>query len=676
MGQGRLGSFCGCILRWDGIGRRLILAARIEEMARQAGPKRFCLMISEDAAAMGETVLVVLQTSAAQSMSRLPPLVRQRMGAVPFNLCNYNIGREGKRRWNSQNSSTSTRGGASSANVARIPLEGPARFMVRASVRRGLERAIALRKSIEQHRLSGGLSPTRLDRRPALPEPWIGTGVYANAFRLQYHFRDGIAPHVRYGARRSKASFGGLPDYRQCYHEDGTRLHRLFPGATRDRLPIALTDTQSPFDTATLVLDASEFFTACYTEPELAARFLQQITDLIVEFSRVQMERIGPELLVQPGHVMPSVVGGRGISISDDNLAVSSPQINRRFALPVDEQLAKEFGGLAIHSCGVWTHTMSMLRDFQNITGIECAVGHERGDHDPNPNPPAQVRQAIASSSLVVKTRLGNDIEKALAALDELASPQLPSRRGNRLHPEHAERNYRSITERLERIYAKLNQPHRKGSAMIQNRISLLFVAVLCTVTSVAPAADPAPIKKGDCALPAALDKVRQDDSVHPKRTAPLIRGALWVVPCKAALTRERLEQIIQAQCDVGFNLLWIHNSPELLAEVRRNEAAGKPYDPLEMIFQIADRRRMRAMIAMPTDGWYGKAKAEDVIDGVGAYVRDIHARYGKHPSLWGWYLKYEINPIHRMMLRSRHGGARYGGRRLKCVTKRGLVPS
>ena len=298
----------------------------------------------------------------------------------------------------------------------------------------------------------------RLDWTDDLPylEPWIGTGVYANAFGCEYHFRDNIAPHVRYRYHKIEELRSiEYPDYRQSpIMKMVLDCIDCFRERTRDRLPIALTDTQSPFDTATLVLDAAEFFVACYTEPEIVARFLQQITDLIVEFSRVQMEHIGPELLVQPGHLMPSVVGGPGISISDDNLAVSSPAINRRFALPLDEQLAKQFGGLAIHSCGVWTHTMAMLRDLQNITGIECQVGNGRGDHDPNPNPPAQVRQAIAGSSLVVKARLGSDLEKALVAIDELASPQLRLVVEIGYTPEHAEQNYRRITERLETIYA------------------------------------------------------------------------------------------------------------------------------------------------------------------------------------------------------------------------------
>jgi hypothetical protein len=299
----------------------------------------------------------------------------------------------------------------------------------------------------------------QLDWTDDLPflEPWIGTGVFANSFGCEYHFRDDNAPHVRYRYHKiEEVRDIEYPDYRKspimsmvldcidCFRE-----------RTGDGLPIALTDTQSPFDTATLVLDAAELFTACYAEPEIVKDFLQKITDLIVEFSEVQMQRIGPALLMQPGHLMPSIVGGPGISISDDNLAVSSPQINRRFALPMNEQLAMRFGGLAIHSCGVWTHTMSMLREFRNMTAIDCAVGHGRGDHDPNTNPPADVRQAIPGSTMIVKARFDSDIDKALAVLDELTSPEMRLIAHIGHDPEHAERNYRRVVEKLEQVYGQ-----------------------------------------------------------------------------------------------------------------------------------------------------------------------------------------------------------------------------
>jgi hypothetical protein len=297
----------------------------------------------------------------------------------------------------------------------------------------------------------------QLDWTDDLPflEPWIGTGVFANAFGCEYHFRDDNAPHVRYKYHKiEEVRDIDYPDYRK------SKIMSMvldcidcFRQRTHDGLPIALTDTQSPFDTATLILDAAEFFAACYAEPEIVTGFLQKITDLIVEFSRVQMERIGPALLTQPGHLMPSFVGGPGISISDDNLAVSSPQINRRFALPMDEQIAVQFGGLSIHSCGVWTHTMSMLDELRNITAIECAVGHGRGDHDPNTNPPADVRKIAVGSPLIVKARFDTDLDKALAALDELASPRMRLIAHIGYVPEHAERNYRRVTQKLEQVY-------------------------------------------------------------------------------------------------------------------------------------------------------------------------------------------------------------------------------
>ncbi len=285
--------------------------------------------------------------------------------------------------------------------------------------------------------------------------PWVGTGVYANAFGCEYVWRDDNAPHVHYRYHRIEEVCGiEYPDYRKspimtmvldcidCLKE-----------RTHGKLPIALTDTQSAFDTATLILDACELFSACYEDEQTVVDFMQKINDLIIEFSRVQIERIGPELVARPGHQMVSVAGGPGISVSDDNLAVSSPPINRKFALPLDQQLADAFGGIALHSCGVWTHTMPMLREMSNVQVVECAVGE--GASDPNPNSPADVRRALAGSSIIAKTRLGDDIDKALTVLDELADRRLKLVVEIGYDEENAERNYRLIEEKLQNIYER-----------------------------------------------------------------------------------------------------------------------------------------------------------------------------------------------------------------------------
>jgi len=283
--------------------------------------------------------------------------------------------------------------------------------------------------------------------------PWVGTGVYANAFGCRYVFRSDNAPHVHYLHRHIEEIRGiEYPDYREspimtmvldcidCFNEQ-----------THGRLPIALTDTQSAFDTATLIVDACEVFAACYEDEQLLVGFLQKINDLIIEFSRVQIARIGPELVARPGHQMPSLPGGPGISVSDDNLAVASPLVNRKIALPADRQLADAFGGLALHSCGNWTHTMPMLRELPNMMLVECAVGRSSGD--PKPNEPGEVRRALAGSPIIAKARVGDDIQNTLSVLDKLADSELNLIVEIGYDEQNAERNYRLVREKLEKIY-------------------------------------------------------------------------------------------------------------------------------------------------------------------------------------------------------------------------------
>jgi hypothetical protein len=260
------------------------------------------------------------------------------------------------------------------------------------------------------------------DELPHL-QAWFGTGVYASAFGCEYFWREGEAPdsYVRYH-RIEEVRGLPRPDWR------GSPVMRmvldcidLMKERTRGRFPIALTDTQSPFDTATLVLDTSEFFTACYTEEETAHALMDTIADLVIEFSREQARHIGEELVSRPGHVMPSLPGFRGITLSDDNLAVSSPLINERFSLPCNQRIADAFGGVAVHSCGTWDHTMRHLPG-RGVMGIDCAVS---AGCDPTPMPPERVRAALAGTGIVVKARCGGTREDIEHAITALAGPDL-----------------------------------------------------------------------------------------------------------------------------------------------------------------------------------------------------------------------------------------------------------
>ncbi len=290
------------------------------------------------------------------------------------------------------------------------------------------------------------------DHLPTL-EPWFGTGLYANMYGCDYVWRDGEAPCVHY-------RFHSLDEVRSLAKprwEDSDIAHlvldtiRYFKSKTGDAIPIVWTDTQSAHDTATLILDASEVFTACLTEPETIMAFMRNINALIIEFSKVQAELIG-DALVMPGHIMLSNAGFTGMSISDDNLAVGSPAVNAACNLPLDEEIGKAFGGVAIHSCGQWDRTMRLLaRHVPSCVAIDCAL--ETGG-DPNPNPPEPVRDAIAGTGIHLHVRLTSDTPAMCEIIKRVAHPDIKLI----VHPNFtdvptAERNYEAIGSLLKRFY-------------------------------------------------------------------------------------------------------------------------------------------------------------------------------------------------------------------------------
>lgn len=132
-------------------------------------------------------------------------------------------------------------------------------------------------------------------------------------------------------------------------------------------------------------------------------------------------------------------------------------------------------------------------------------------------------------------------------------------------------------------------------------------------------------------------------------RTAPLIRGTLWYIAqdqMRTSWQKKDFGKEIQYQIDIGFDLLWLLNTPTLMEEAIAAEAKGKPRDVLETIFQIADENNMRVILDLPQAGWYGKTAPQQMIDLSMAHIQRFFERYGRHRSFYGWYLNYEINPI------------------------------
>ena len=125
---------------------------------------------------------------------------------------------------------------------------------------------------------------------------------------------------------------------------------------------------QGPLDTAYLVWEPSAFMVAMYTNPKEVHHLMRLVTDLIIKFVKEMRSRC-PEFI--PCHYPPLYLpDGRGISISDDCLAVVSPKLYEEFALPYVNELSEEFGGAFIHSCGDFVHQLDNLTKVHELRGL------------------------------------------------------------------------------------------------------------------------------------------------------------------------------------------------------------------------------------------------------------------------------------------------------------------
>jgi hypothetical protein len=248
-------------------------------------------------------------------------------------------------------------------------------------------------------------------------EPWHGVGVYATAYGCKYEWVPGQAPQTR-PVYQSLDEIDDIkkPDIASCDEMLAVLdMIRYFKEKTGGELDISLTDTQSPNDTGSLLVETTEFLTATIEEPERLDPLLQSITDLICQFSDEQKNIIG-ERFAKPGHIMISSTGNSGLSISDDNMAFLSPQSYTNTCLRYNNILSDYFGGLAVHTCGNAIHNFPILLQTRGLTMVDLAVGIVP---DPTPNIPAEVADVFRGTNIIVKARLGwNEISKIEPLID------------------------------------------------------------------------------------------------------------------------------------------------------------------------------------------------------------------------------------------------------------------
>jgi hypothetical protein len=250
-------------------------------------------------------------------------------------------------------------------------------------------------------------------------EPWHGVGIYAEAFGCPFEWRSDSAPWTHPIIRN-------IDQLRAIERPDIAKSDmlqyvletiRYFDDQTGGELYMASTDTQSPLDTATLILDTDFFFYAAVDYPEELHRLLGYITDLEIDFTRMQRELMSRP--ITPGHNSWCHPKLPGLGLSEDCMCMVGPDFFDEFARPYNERIAEALGGVAIHSCAVWSQNFEAVRRVRGLVEVDLAV-HQ--DNDPNPNVPEVVRDGLRGSDFIVKVRWPGH---AMSLLDRIYAPDL-----------------------------------------------------------------------------------------------------------------------------------------------------------------------------------------------------------------------------------------------------------
>jgi len=239
---------------------------------------------------------------------------------------------------------------------------------------------------------------------PNFLEPWYGIGTVASAYGFNYEWYEGQAPAGRTLFRTVEEALRSKP---MPVRETAIGRHTLlmieyFLEETGGRLPMSLTDVQSPFNVACHVVDLNALFMEVIMNPGAVKELLDRIAELMVEWTDDQLERMRGQV-VWPGHGFASSRPFKGMGMSDDNSLMIFPDHYFAVAEEADARAGAPFGGLVFHSCGNWTNRVDMVKQLEGLRAVDGAFSKAT---DPAPNSPERFAEAFAGTGITVNARI------------------------------------------------------------------------------------------------------------------------------------------------------------------------------------------------------------------------------------------------------------------------------
>jgi len=248
-----------------------------------------------------------------------------------------------------------------------------------------------------------GMPPANAPELPEDAHPFAKDAVYQLQAMIEHaewddDYLPGLAPGIRqalfpsyFGCTEEKASDSTRTKPAIVEPEDVYRLPevgfgpgtiggemldkiRFFTELARGELSVYEPDIQGPFSTASQIWGVEEFLLAIYEYPEEARHLIDRCTDVVIDFVK-QARAIAGDAFV-PYHCPTALwyPPEMGLAYSEDLMAVVAPAVVREFMRPSVERIAREFGGVALHSCGHINHLARELSDIPGLVGLDFAT--------------------------------------------------------------------------------------------------------------------------------------------------------------------------------------------------------------------------------------------------------------------------------------------------------------
>jgi len=251
--------------------------------------------------------------------------------------------------------------------------------------------------------------------------PWYGIGTVASAFGADYIWKEKQAPAIRpkFGSVKEALEYTPAAVSQTRIGRHTLDMIDYFLDKTGGRVPMSLTDTQSPLNIAGNIVEMTSFFIEMLDDLQAVKMLLNRLAELLVEFTHEQIKRIG-SALARPGHGYSSCRFFEGLGMSDDNALMISSQQYLDLVAPAVELAGKPFGGSTFHSCGNWSDKIAAVK---KINGLRMIDGAFSAATDPTPNPPEPFAETFANTGIIVNARIVGSPETIAESVRRLWKP-------------------------------------------------------------------------------------------------------------------------------------------------------------------------------------------------------------------------------------------------------------